>query len=282
MAGRDRRRRRTALLVSLLIHTALLTPLLLVAPPLRMAQTPNRANMVLGLVPEANLGIATRQARLDRAAASQPVRAPTSPEQGPLRPLKPPPSVTALPASGRHAAAGAMAALPSTNSGAPADAAAGGNQDAVRRALSAALACAPSNTQDLDAEGRAACGKRLRDAAAAMGDAKVDTIPREKRAYYDAVQKAYQDIRHYQTPDTALTHLPGAEGMYDQRQAAIYGHPPVAGCGLKFGGPPGAKPAGAPPHSLFFKLGPVICGVAPPQGVLTEESATPNADDPPK
>jgi hypothetical protein len=69
--------------------------------------------------------------------------------------------------------------------------------------------------------------------------------------------------------------------MYDQKVMNMPGRPPYAGCGLKFGGPKGAAPAGAPPHSLFFKLGPVVCGVVPPQGVLTEESATPKADDVP-
>jgi hypothetical protein len=114
-----------------------------------------------------------------------------------------------------------------------------------------------------------------------MGDAKVDTIPPLKRAYYDAVEKAYQDIRHYGTPDSTPTRLAGAATMYDQKVMTMPGRPPYAGCGLKFGGPKGATPPGAPPHSLFFKLGPVVCGVVPPQGVLTEESATPNAADVP-
>jgi hypothetical protein len=115
-----------------------------------------------------------------------------------------------------------------------------------------------------------------------MGEAKVDSIPPEKRAYYDAVQKAYQDIRHYGTPDTVLTHLPGAEGMADARISIMPGHPPGPGCGMTFGGPRGAKPQGPPPHSLHFKLGPLTCVLTPPQGVLTEESATPSADDVPK
>jgi hypothetical protein len=161
-----------------------------------------------------------------------------------------------------------MATPSSTNSGAPAAAAAAGNQDAVRRALSAALACAPSNAQNLDAEGRAACGKRLRDAAAAMGEAKVDTIPPLKRAYYDAVQKAYQNFRSFPTPDTTLTHLPGAEGMYDQRVAAMPGHAAGVGCGLKFGGP----------HSLKLKVGPITCAVVLPSSPLDPEVDLPPAD----
>ncbi len=265
MARPNPRRRRIALFVSLLIHAALLAPLLFVAPGLRYAQAPNPAHMLLGLVPESGLGIAMHRAAAGQPSTRQPARALTSPQ--PAAPPKlTPPSATTAPS-------------PPANNGAQAGAATAANQDAVRRALHAALACAPSNAQNLDEETRAACRKRLRDAAVAMGDAKVDTIPPLKRAYYDAVQKAYQDIRDYPTPDTTLTHLPGAEGIYDQRLAAIHGHLAHAGCGLKFGGPPGATPSGAPPHSLFFKVGPVICGVTPPQGVLTEESATPNADD---
>lgn len=275
MAGRDRRRRRTALVVSLLIHTVLLAPLLLVAPKFRPVKSPTRANMVLGLVPAAKLGIATHQTQPGSAATSQLTLGQASrqlPAPSSTATAQPAPSQTSPPA---------QATSPPANSGATSVTAGSGDQAAARRALAAALACAPSNAQNLDPDGRAECGKRLKEAAAAMGDAKVDTIPPEKRAYYDAVQKAYQDIRHYPTPDTALTHLPGAEGMYDQRLAAIPGRPPTVGCGMKFGGPKSARPTAGPPHGLFFRLGPLICGVTPPQGVLTEESATPNADDAP-
>ncbi len=281
MAERDRRRRRTALLASLLLHTALLAPLFLVAPRLQTAQAPNRATMVLGLAPEARLGIATREVLSSRTSAGQHAPIPASSQPKARPELRPSPRATALPASSPPSPPSATAAAAFGESGAPTPAANGANQDAVRRALRAALACAPDNAQNLDEDARATCRKRLRAAAVAMGDAKVDTIPPLKRAYFDAVQKAYQDIRHYPTPDTQLTHLPGAASMYDQRLASIPGHPPHAGCGLKFGGPKGATPAGAPPHSLFFKLGPVICGVTPPQGMLTEESATPNGDDVP-
>ncbi len=282
MAGRDRRRRRTALFVSLLIHSALFSALLLVAPQLNTPPpTPNRATMVLGLVPEADLGIATHLVSPGQSATRQPAHAPPSPQQALRSHPAPAPAATALPAAETHPPLKATTAAPSGPSGAPSALAGAGDQAAGRRALAAALACAAGNAQNLDEETRATCRKRLSEAAAAIGDARVDTIPPLKRAYYDAVQKAYQDIRHAPTPDTQLTHLPGAAGMYDQRQASIHGRPPYAGCGLKFGGPKGAAPAGAPPHSLFFKLGPVVCGVVPPQGVLTEESATPNADDVP-
>jgi hypothetical protein len=108
----------------------------------------------------------------------------------------------------------------------------------------------------------------LIEGAAAMGEAKVDTIPPLKRAYYDAVQKAYQDFRSFPTPDTTLTHLPGAEGMYDQRLAHMPGHAAGVGCGLKFGGP----------HSLKLKVGPITCAVVLPSSPLDPEVDLPPAD----
>jgi len=276
MAGRDKARWRTALLVSLLIHIALLAPLVLVAPSLRMAQRPSRATMVLGLVPEAGLGMAAHPVPPGRSAASQPTLRPASRQPPALSS-----AATTLPAPSQRSPP-AQTASASADGGTPATAAAARNQDAVRRALHAALACASSNAQNLDAVGRAACGKRLSDAAAAIGDARVDTIPPEKRAYYDAVQKAYQDFRAFPTPDTTLTHLPGAQGMADQRLAAMPGHPPAVGCRMPFGGQPGAKPAGAPPHSLHFNLGPLTCFAAPPSSPLTPEVDLPPADSIPK
>jgi hypothetical protein len=250
MAGRDRRRRSTALIVSLLIHTALLSALLLVAPRLRTVQTPNRATMVLGLVPEADLGIATHAAPQGEAATSQPAHNPPSPQPAAHQATSP--AATALPALKPQTGPSAMAASPSANTSAS-TAAAAGSQDAARRALHAALACAPSNAQNLDEEAQAACRKRLSDAAIAMGDARVDTIPPEKRAYYDAVVKAYQDPAH----------LPGVV------------------CAVPFGIPKGWKPSHRnPPHSL--KLGPLPCYVIPPKGFLTEEADIPPADQIPK
>jgi len=167
------------------------------------------------------------------------------------------------------------APVPFSRGGAPTVAA--GDQEAVARALRAAFACAAGYQESLASERRAACGKRISEAAVAMGPSKVDTIPPLKRAYYDAVEQAYQDIRHYQTPDTTLTHLPGAMGIYDQRVANMPGHIPYAGVGLQLGGR-----STTPPHSLKVGLGPLAIVVTAPQGVLTEESAIPSADDRPK
>ncbi len=256
MAGRDRRRRRTALVVSLLIHAALLAPLLLVAPRPQTASTPNRATMMLGLVPDASLGMATHETSTRQPAMSQPARVlPLAQETG--RPhLAPSTAANPLPISPQHTPPIATATSSSADSGVTSTAAGARSQDAVRRALRAALACAPSNVQNLDEEARVACRQRLRDTAIAMGDARVDTIPPEKRAYYDAVVKAYTD-------PTATA------------------HPPGIGCALPFGIPKGWKPSHRnPPHSL--KLGPLPCYVLPPKGFLTEEADIPPADQIPK
>jgi hypothetical protein len=243
-----------ALLVSLLIHTALLAPLLLVAPRLRIERTSNRANMVLGLVSEADLGIARRQASstTSNGITARPATKGEAASHPSVKTLLAAPAPTKQP----QAPGSVTTAPPSSDQRAFSAAANAGNQDAVRRALRTALACAPSSAQNLDDEGRAACRKRLNEAAAAIGDARVDTITPEKRAYYDAVAKAYQD-------PTGTTHLPGV------------------GCALPFGIPKGWKPSGRkPPHSL--KLGPLPCYIVPPKGFLTEEADIPPADEIPK
>ncbi len=146
MAGRDRRRRAAALLVSLLIHTALLAPLLLVAPKFQTTQTPNPATMRLGLVPAPTLGITTHRTTPGRPATSQRVRAQPL-AQPASRPQDQVASRASAPAaSAPHTPPSAAAISASANTEAPT----AGNQDAVRRALRTALACAPSNTQNLD------------------------------------------------------------------------------------------------------------------------------------
>jgi len=210
--------------------------------------------MLLGLVSEAGLGAATHPAQPGRSATPQAAHAPSKPAWRP--PLDPTPAPGALPSVAPHTPLNTAAISASAANVAPAGGGAGASQDALRRALHAAFACAPSNLQNLDDDARAACRKRLIEGAAAMGEAKVDTIPPEKRAYYDAVAKAYQD-------PTATAHLPGV------------------GCALPFGIPKGWKPSHRnPPHSL--KLGPLPCYVVPPKGFLTEEADIPPADEIPK
>jgi hypothetical protein len=223
--------------------------------------------MLLGLVPEADLELATHAAQSAPAATPQAARAPPPPQVSGAD-LEPSSAATARPAPAAPAPPSATARSSPASRGVVAAAASDANPDAIRRALRAALACAPSNAENLDEEARAACRKRLSEAAVAMGEAKVDAIPPLKRAYYDAVQKAYQDFRAFPTPITEVTHLPGAEGIYDQRMAAMPGHPPGVGCAS----------GTAPPHSLHFKVGPLSCFAVPPSSPLTPEVDVPPAD----
>lgn len=80
-------------------------------------------------------------------------------------------------------------------------------------------------------------GRLAKEVAKLQATPRIDHIPTEKRAYYDAVAAAYDQQAH---------------------------GPPMAGR------LPGIACGGKPPHSL--KIGPVPCYVTPPQGFLTEES----------
>jgi hypothetical protein len=71
-------------------------------------------------------------------------------------------------------------------------------------------------------------------------------------------------VRYYAAVADAYRTLHDGRPIYNARgEEVLPGHPPAIGC--KLGG------KGAPPNSL--KIGP--CFISPPQGVLTEESATP-------
>ena len=82
-------------------------------------------------------------------------------------------------------------------------------------------------------------GRLAKEVAKLQAVPRIDSIPAEKRAYYDAVAAAYDQQAH---------------------------GPPMAGR------LPGIACGGKPPHSL--KIGPMPCYVTPPQGFLTEESGT--------
>ncbi|MGC1304222.1 MAG: hypothetical protein WA840_17785, partial [Caulobacteraceae bacterium] len=116
-------------------------------------------------------------------------------------------------------------------------------RDGVREFLRATVGCSHEEYLHLTAPERAACDRRVGRDARAVANAKVEGIPSEKRAYYDAVQQAYQALHDPRTPvDTT------AGGMATTGQG---GH------GLSFGCKAGS------------------CGVNLPQGVLTEESGVP-------
>ena len=126
-----------------------------------------------------------------------------------------------------------------------------GTDGRVANALRGLVGCSQTGLLSLTPEERSACDQaRTRQADAAKG--KVDPLPLQKRVYYDAVQQAYAATHDPRTP------VPVKAGDQTWYSTA---HGPSVGC--KLGG------KGAPTNSL--KLGP--CFIAPPQGVLTEESA---------
>lgn len=85
----------------------------------------------------------------------------------------------------------------------------------------------------------------------------------------EATQAAYQAIRHSGTPTPLIAR--GGAPLRGPDPGWQAGHQASIGCHAWFGGPPGVHRPDTPPHAL--KLGP--CFIAPPQGVLTEESAVP-------
>jgi hypothetical protein len=122
----------------------------------------------------------------------------------------------------------------------------------------------------LTAEERDRCNQHYAEIAK-RGPAFVDVIPPEKRAYYDAVQAAYQAMNDPRTPVST-----GVGGQYQS-----WGHLPGLGCGMQFGGP--RQP---PDHRSFsdkvkatgmiaVPIGPIRCGVVLPQGSWTPEIGIP-------
>ena len=122
---------------------------------------------------------------------------------------------------------------------------------------------------DLSPAERTRCAERL--GLAARTAPKVDAIPAEKRAYYDAVAAAYTDARAppSNAPRWAVN---GARTDLLADKGGLW--IPMVTCATKFGAPRGWKSYhDVPPHSLKVgKLGGLPCFIAPPQGRGTEES----------
>lgn len=218
------RRRHTALAVILAFGAHLLALLALgwrtpkaPAPPAADAAPPIELSVVR---------IKPESAASPAAGAPKPTRAPASPSTAPTT-ASSAPAVPALPAP----------------SAPPSSAVASGSPDCEPEdlpLLNDAERAACRNQIDVDRGrrlARAADGRIAKEVARAMSAPRIDSIPAEKRAYYDAVAAAYDQQSH---------------------------GPPMAGR------LPGPVCGGKPPHSL--KIGPLPCYIAPPQGFLTEES----------
>jgi hypothetical protein len=191
---RQRWRRRTiSIAASLLAHLVLLTPLLLVAPNLRLTPASTRPDVQIDFVRLADVGRPIQRPAhqtppsLTKATAGRPL---TKNIAAAARALaQPRPFGPQTPAS------------PSLAPTAPADdkGEAGAAGDAhVRAALRGALGCLNPDLANLTEAERAACRDRLHQAAADMGDATVDPIRSiRKRAYYDDVKAARDAMNSY-------------------------------------------------------------------------------------
>ena len=142
----------------------------------------------------------------------------------------------------------------------------------MQAALRGLLGCAHEGALDLTAGEKARCAARL--GVALRYPPPVDPVPTEKRAYYDAVAKAYAD--KHAPPGNAPSWFVGrpsaAAGVFADRGGLTI---PFAACALKFSAPRGWKTYHElPPHALkLAKLGPLKCFVPPPSGRGFEESS---------
>lgn len=259
-----RRRAGPAVAASLLLHAAALTALILAARRLRPPE-PAGPSLVLDLVPPATAVLPARRATAPFAqavpslAAASPLA--TAPAATPQAPPTPPPP--ALPGTAAAPASSLGPGTPGVGGGGDAD----GGGARVLGALRALTGCAHLDALRAGPAERERCAARL--AEGVRQAARVDMIPPEKRAYYDAVAQAYAAVRAGgggpgRTPvgPTAPDRLLG--------QVALY--VPGVGCAMKFGAPRGWKAYhDRPPHSL--KLGALPCFITPPQALGTEESA---------
>jgi hypothetical protein len=197
----------------------------------------------------------TRQAPVSHLAPSvrpEPSRAPPAKAiQARPPPIPPRPAIAAAPAPPSTASASIPAQGGKTGQAvggaaggrAPANYPGDEERDGVRSFLRATVGCSHEEYLHLNAAERANCDKRVGKDARAFANVNIDALPADKRAYYDAVQQAYQSTHDPRTPvDTS------------------------AG---------GGTWTGQGGHGLGFGCKAGKCGVQLPQGVGTEEVDTP-------
>jgi hypothetical protein len=183
MTRKRSRRRPISIAASLLAHVLLLSPLLCVAPDLRIKSVSSRPDVQIDLVRRPYLSV----------GAGRPAQpAGTSLIRAKAQRLQRQASTSISSASGPTSTANAL-------TGVTAGPEAGAAGDArVRAALRGALGCLNPDLTQLSAAERAACRDRLRQAATDMGDTTVDPIRSiRKRAYYDEVKDARDAMNSY-------------------------------------------------------------------------------------
>lgn len=252
---KSRRRGRFAglIVLSLLAHAGLLGVVGLHVSRLRFDALPIEPALDIWLTP--NLTRNPQKPEFGRLpeAKSRPAPSASGSSREQPRAVSPSPNVVTAPS----AASGPPAA--------PAEAANG-----LQGALRTRIGCDADPVVHLTAEERDRCNQHYAEIAK-RGPAFVDVIPPEKRAYYDAVQAAYQAMNDARTPVST-----GVGGQYQ-----AWGRLPGLGCGMKFGGPP--QP---PDHRSFsdkvkatgmiaVPIGPISCGVVLPKGSWTPEIGIP-------
>ena len=258
---RKRNPRHVAIAVSLLAHLVFFAILARNAPTLVFRQEPVAATniwLMPRLTPRAH-DPRTRPRAGETTASASTAAAPKV-----SAPLNPPNPTSAAPSP---IAAAPQGAPTSAEAGPPSAAGVG---TGLLGALRSSIGCDIGRTAHLTPEEKDRCNQRMGEEAH-KGPKFIDTIPAEKRAYYDAVQAAYQaaaDPMH-----------PFIRDKYGNVQP--WGKGPGVGCGMKFGGPP--QP---PDHRsvtdkikatglLGIDLGPLRCGIVIPQGSMTPEIGIP-------
>ena len=279
--GRRRERERSAAVgASLLLHAAALAALGWAVAPLRWATPPSPPEPVVQLHLGAAaggggaLGVrrsgATETVSADRAhsAANSPTAAVPTAAAAPASTAAPAraPAAPATPSTAPGAASGsAPAAGPAGRAPGGAD----GSTAGVQAALRGLLGCAHAAAMDLTSAEKAGCAERL--GLASRTAPRVDPIPAEKRAYYDAAAAAYASARA--PPSNGQPRLNGDRPtnlLADKGGFML----PLAACSMRFGVPRGWKSYhDLPPHALkLAQLGPLKCFTLPPSGRGFEES----------
>ena len=255
-------RRRTGVIVALsaLAHVAILVIVGLSAPKLLFRDIPAEPTVNLWLTPD----LVRKPLRRVHEVAPRAAVASASVRAEPAKTVKSEPAKSAQPSPVQSAPA-AVPAVPTISAGAP-GAASGDVGAGVRAALRSRVGCDYAHTANLTPDEKDRCNQHAAETAK-LGPKYIDVIPPEKRAYYDAVQAAYQASRN------------PAQPFYRDANGNIHswGGPPAVGCTFKQHFRPGAslsdkiKATGM----IAVPVGPLSCGLKLPQGSMTPELGIP-------
>ncbi len=244
------RKRRAALAASVVAHVGVLALIGLSAPRLSIREPP-RPPAVVWLMPHFALRSSSRAPRAANRAAEPILLSSHQATPPTLAPSLPAPTPPAMPPPGAIAAGSAGGAQGVGE----------GSSEGVRGALRAGVGCDLTDAVHLTPEEKRRCSQRVGEEAR-RGPKFIDPIPAEKRAYYDAIQAAYQGS-HQAMP------VPIAPGGAYQ----AWGRNPGLGCTLLRKSPRGASLADKIKATgmIGLPLGPISCGVVLPIGSLTPE-----------